>query len=137
MQNNIVIKEEIPEDEIIMQGDERILRQIVYNLLSNSIKYSLSDGEVKVKLSYRNSGGLDIAIIDEGIGMSRDDLNKAMIHFRCAAQVKENEITGTGLGLPITEAFVKLFQGHLDIQSKLGIGTIATIHFPALRVIKD
>lgn len=137
IQNDIVIKEEIPDDEIIMQGDERILRQLVFNLLSNAIKYSCSDGEVLVKLSYRNSGGLDIAIIDNGIGMSNDDLHIAMIPFRRAAQVKETEVSGTGLGLPLVDALIKLFQGHLNIHSELGRGTVATLHFPSSRILKD
>lgn len=137
LENNIIINEEIPDQEIIMLGDERILRQLVYNLLSNAIKYSYSDNEVLVKLSYRNSGGLDISIIDKGIGMSNDDITKVMIPFRRASHVKETDISGTGLGLPLVDAYIKLFQGELEIQSELGVGTTATLHFPKQRIINE
>ncbi|MCC3861017.1 PAS domain-containing sensor histidine kinase [Pseudemcibacter aquimaris] len=137
IQNDITIIEEFPEDDILIRGDEKILRQMVYNLLSNAVKYSYHDGEVTVRLRHRNSGGLDISIIDKGIGMSADDLHTAMIPFRRSSQVKDSEITGTGLGLPLVDAFIKLFQGHLEIQSERGIGTSATLHFPPERSIEE
>ena len=137
LEHDIVIEEEIPEEEILLRGDERILRQLVYNLLSNAIKYSYSDNKVLVKLSYRNSGGLDVSIIDKGIGMSNDEITKVMIPFRRASHVKETDITGIGLGLPLVDAYIKLFQGNLEIQSELGTGTRATLHFPKERILKD
>lgn len=132
-QNDIVIIEDFPDEDISIRGDEKILRQMLYNLLSNAIKYSYHDSEVTVKLYHRNSGGLDISIIDKGLGMSKDDLHTAMIPFRRTSQVKESDIAGTGLGLPLVDAFIKLFQGHLEIQSESGIGTTATLHFPPER----
>ncbi|MBT7582187.1 MAG: PAS domain-containing sensor histidine kinase, partial [Kordiimonadaceae bacterium] len=100
-EHNILIHEDFPDPDITLKGDERTLRQLIYNLLSNAVKYSTDDSEVTVKLRVRNSGGLDISIIDNGIGMSEDDLKTAMIPFRRAAQVKNSDITGTGLGLPL------------------------------------
>lgn len=137
IQNDISIHEDFPDEDIMIRGDEKILRQLVYNLLSNAIKYSYHDGEVTVKLSYRNSGGLDISIIDEGIGMSAEDIHTAMTPFRRTAQVKESEITGTGLGLPLVDAFIKLFDGHLELQSERGKGTTAMLHFPPERSLDN
>lgn len=134
-ERNIMISEDFPDQIITLKGDEKIMRQMAYNLLSNAIKYSNDDSEVTVKLSIRNSGGIDVAIIDDGIGMSDEDLTTAMIPFRRASQVKNTEISGTGLGLPIVDAFIKLFQGNLDIKSEQGIGTTATLHFPAERSV--
>ena len=134
-ERNVTIREAFPEQIITLKGDEKIMRQMTYNLLSNAIKYSNDDNEVTVKLSIRNSGGIDVAIIDNGIGMSDQDLTTAMIPFRRASQVKNSEISGTGLGLPLVDAFIKLFDGDLDIKSEQGIGTTATLHFPAERSV--
>ncbi len=134
-EKNIAIKEELPSKFITMKGDEKILRQMTFNLLSNAIKYSTPDTEVTVRLLIRNSGGINISIIDQGIGMTEDDLITAMIPFRRASQVKNSEISGTGLGLPLVDAFIKLFDGTLNIKSEQGTGTTATLHFPPERSV--
>ncbi|MCP5380984.1 MAG: PAS domain-containing protein [Kordiimonadaceae bacterium] len=134
-ERNIRIYEKLLPQIITMKGDERIMRQMISNLLSNAIKYSTEDNDVQIILSLRNSGGIDISIIDDGIGMTSDDLRTAMIPFRRASQVKNSEIAGTGLGLPLVDAFIKLFQGTLDIKSEIGVGTSATLHFPPERSV--
>lgn len=134
-ETNITITESFPEQDITLKGDERTLRQLIYNLLSNAVKYSVKDSDVTVNLRIRNSGGLDISIIDEGIGMSDEDLRTAMIPFRRAATAKNSDIAGTGLGLPLVDAYLKLFQGHLEIQSEEGLGTTAILHFPPERTL--
>ncbi|MBL4603491.1 MAG: PAS domain S-box protein [Emcibacteraceae bacterium] len=134
-QNNIIIEENFPEQEVTLKGDEKILRQMIYNLLSNAIKYSCKDSIVTVGLKVRNSGGLDISVIDKGMGMSEEDLLTAMIPFRRTSQFKNSDISGTGLGLPLVDAFIKLFNGMLNIKSTVGEGTRATLHFPPARSI--
>lgn len=134
-EKNITINELLPSKFITMKGDEKILRQMTYNLLSNAIKYSTPDTEVTVRLRIRNSGGIDISIIDQGIGMSEDDLRTAMVPFRRASQVKNSEISGTGLGLPLVDVYIKLFDGTLVIKSEQGVGTSATLHFPHERSV--
>lgn len=131
--NNITVKEDIPEQNISIKGDEKILRQMIYNLLSNALKYALTENDVTVQLTIGNAGGIDIAVIDSGIGMSKEDLETAMIPFRRASQVKSSDISGTGLGLPLVDAFIKLFEGTLAIKSEEGVGTVATLHFPKER----
>lgn len=133
--NNISIKEIIPEGNIIIRGDEKILRQMIYNLLSNALKYSLTENDVTVQLTVANDGGMDIAVIDSGIGMSEEDLSIAMIPFRRASQVKSTDISGTGLGLPLVGALIKLFNGSLEIKSDEGVGTVATLHLPKERSV--
>lgn len=132
-ENNITVSEEFPTQLMMLKGDEKTFRQLIYNLLSNAIKYSCPDGDVIVKGSIRNSGGIDVSIIDNGFGMSDEDLSTAMIPFRRAADVKNSDIAGTGLGLPLVDAFIKLFQGRLDMKSEKGVGTNATLHFPKER----
>ena len=134
-ERRIRIVENLPPQIITMKGDERILRQMISNLLSNAIKYSPENNIVQVNIGLRNSGGIDVSIIDDGIGMTDDDLRTAMIPFRRASQVKNSDISGTGLGLPLVDAFIKLFQGSLDIKSEIGTETAATLNFPPERSI--
>ena len=134
-ERNITFEEYLPSQNIILKGDERILRQLIYNLLSNAIKYSNPNGTVKIKMDLGTDGDLVIAIIDEGIGMSKADLETAMLPFRRVAQVKESNISGTGLGLPLADAFIKMFQGFLEIESDLGLGTTVILNFPKDRII--
>ena len=132
---NITITEDFTDHNITIKGDEKIMRQMIYNLLSNAIKYSNEDSETTVKLYVTGERGVDVSIIDDGIGMSEEDLTTAMIPFRRSSHVKTSDISGTGLGLPIVDAFVKLFQGSLEIKSDHGVGTKATLHFPAERSV--
>lgn len=137
LENTVTLEEDIPDQDFYLKGDEKILRQLLYNLISNSIKYSLPDNNVKIRLSLRDHGGIDISIIDNGVGMTQDELAIAMIPFRRIADTRNSEIVGTGLGLPLVDAFIKLFQGRLNIQSVKGEGTVATLHFPSDRTIID
>ena len=117
--------------------DEKILKQLLYNLVSNAIKYSPAGNIVTVKLAIRDNNAIEILIIDSGIGMTKEELDIAMIPFRRVAEIKNSDIPGTGLGLPLVDAYIRLYQGQLDIQSEKGVGTTASLLFPAKRTVKD
>ncbi len=135
--NNIKISEEIPIEDIFLRGDEKTFRQILINLLSNAIKYSLPNNDIRIKLVISVEGSIELSIIDHGIGMTEEDINVAMIPFRRVDLVKNKEISGTGLGLPLVNAFVKLFQGKFEINSAKGVGTAAIVHFPSERTFRN
>ena len=134
-ENNITVQEDIPDKLLEMQGDAKIFRQLIYNLLSNAIKYSCSDGDVTVRVKVRSDKGIDISIIDNGIGMSKEDISTAMIPFRRTVEATNSKVVGTGLGLPLVDAFINLFQGSFELKSEKGVGTNASIHFPKERSV--
>jgi signal transduction histidine kinase len=81
-----------------------------------------------------SEGRLEIAVADNGIGIARDDIPKALEPFRQIDNRLSRKYEGTGLGLPLTAAMVRLHQGELRIESEPGNGTTIVISFPPARV---
>ncbi|HWG06208.1 MAG TPA: ATP-binding protein [Beijerinckiaceae bacterium] len=114
-------------------ADERSLRQIVLNILSNAIKYNEPGGQVIVSTALTDSGQAVIRIRDTGIGMSETDVVTALEPFRQLATSRNT--TGTGLGLPLTKALVEANRAHFTIKSKKTEGTLVEVAFPPTRVL--
>jgi signal transduction histidine kinase len=115
-------------------ADERKLKQILVNLLSNAVKFTDPGGTVTIKSWARPESGFIIQVVDSGIGMALDDIPKALEPFTQVDSKLDRKYEGTGLGLPLTKTLIELHSGSFDLQSKLGIGTTATVRFPAERV---
>ena len=111
--------------------DQRAIRQIVLNLLSNAIKFTPEGGRIDVRCDAASGGSVDIAISDTGIGIAHEDLDMILSPFARGRDVQVEEKSGTGLGLPISNALASLHGGRLDIASTLGEGTMVTVHLPA------
>ena len=118
----------------LLRGDSRLLRQILLNLLSNSIKFTPSGGKVEVA-ALEADGGLSIRVRDTGIGMKAEDIPKAFEPFRQIDNRFIRKYQGTGLGLSLVKAMVEAHAGTIDVQSAPGSGTTVTIRFPGERVV--
>lgn len=117
-----------------LQGDKRVLVQILNNLLSNAIKFTSEGGRIVVRAWAEPQGRLLIAVADNGIGMTEEGVAKALRPFEQAHNARARENKGTGLGLHLCDNFMRLFGGKLEIESRAGEGTTATVAFPAERV---
>lgn len=115
-------------------GDERLLKQALLNLLSNAVKFTPRDGSVRVKAAL-SGGGLDIMVIDSGIGMTATEIEQVAKPFVQLENWLVRKYEGTGLGLSIVKAFCELHGGALRITSEVGRGTTTTIHLPPFRVL--
>ncbi|MCJ8307900.1 MAG: ATP-binding protein [Hyphomicrobiales bacterium] len=116
-------------------ADPRSLRQIILNLVSNSIKYTKPGGQVIVSTVYEESGEVVLRVRDTGIGMSELELTRALKPFQ---QINtESGTQGTGLGLPLTKAMVEANRARFEIESKPEEGTLVEIFFPNQRVLAD
>jgi PAS domain S-box-containing protein len=131
---SVKIVAHIPADTPKLRGDPRLVSQAVINLLSNSIKFTREHGAVIVSLGGEPDGGYRLRIQDTGIGISPPDLAKVREPFVQVASAFSREHEGTGLGLPLVDQIMKLHGGSLEINSEIGLGTSATIRFPAERV---
>ncbi|NOU99626.1 sensor histidine kinase [Paenibacillus planticolens] len=109
----------------IIQGDENRLKQVLINLIDNSLKFTGPNGSIKM-YAYSNQQQIIIAVEDTGSGIAEQDLANVFQKF-----YKGNiHGTGSGLGLSISEQIIKLHHGQLKITSKLGKGTRVEIYLP-------
>jgi PAS domain S-box-containing protein len=104
--------------------DEKLLRSILTNILSNSVQYSLPHSSIQFRL-LRQKQQVIFQIKDQGIGIPPEDLPYLFEPFHRARNV--SNIPGTGLGLNIVKRFVDLQQGKIEVESKLGAGTTFTV----------
>lgn len=107
--------------------DEKLMRQLILNLVSNALKYSAADKMVQIHLS-ATSEALVFQVRDAGIGIPAADVEHLFQPFHRAANV--GAIAGTGLGLTIVKEAVELHGGHITVESKSGVGTTFTVSIP-------
>jgi signal transduction histidine kinase len=116
-------------------ADERKLKQMLLNLLSNALKFGSERGKVAVSLRIGALGELVIAIEDNGPGIEHGELQRVLEAFVQADATLGRAQNGAGLGLPLTKALIELHGGTLSIDSEVGRGTVAALVFPPERVI--
>lgn len=124
----------ISREAPILFADSRKLKQIILNLLSNSIKFTNAGGKIMIATYFDKDKNFVVAISDTGIGIAPEDIPKAMTVFEQVHKDKNNE--GTGLGLPLCKMLIELHGGKLNLESKVNVGTKASIILPAARVQK-
>lgn len=107
--------------------DEKLLRQIITNLLTNAVKYSPEGSRVQFDLHCTESQAV-LRIVDQGIGIPEKDRLRLFEPFHRAENV--GTAPGTGLGLTITWKAVELHRGTIRVESELGVGTTFTVTLP-------
>ncbi|NKB22459.1 MAG: PAS domain S-box protein [Alphaproteobacteria bacterium] len=125
----------IGKDLPALRGDERRIRQVLFNLVSNASKFTPDGGKVSISASVNAQTGLRIRVNDTGIGMKQEDLETALTPFGQVMTANELDVTGTGLGLPLAKSLVEHHGGSLNLKSKLGEGTKVTLEFPPMRLV--
>jgi two-component system cell cycle sensor histidine kinase PleC len=119
-----------------LYADERGLRQIIVNLISNAIKFTQPGGTVDVFAHLAPNGDLVFGVADSGFGIAKDDQEHVFERFGKGRHDVKIEDKGPGLGLAIVKGFAEAHDGHVELQSELGTGTRVTVIFPAERVIQ-
>jgi len=117
-----------------LYADERMVRQVLINLLSNATKFISYGGKIFVRAEPDADGGLTVEVEDTGIGMAKDDIPKALTAFGQIENTFVRSHSGTGLGLPLVKSIVELHDARMSIESEPGQGTTITINFPPARV---
>ncbi len=118
-------------------ADERSLRQIVLNLLGNSVKFTGPGGQVIVSTAVTDSGDAVLRVRDTGVGMNEKDIQTAMEPFRQVATAGSWGSGGTGLGLPLTKALAEANRANFSIKSSPNAGTLVEIVFRQSRVLVE
>ena len=131
--SDVVLATEIAPDLPPLMCDERALKQVLLNFLSNAVKFTPAGGTVTTGVR-RQGGGVAIFVRDTGIGMSAADIEVALAAFGQVDSKIARQHHGTGLGLPISKSLIELHGGTLSVESAPGKGTTMIAAFPAWRV---
>lgn len=122
-----------PERPPVIVVDQTRLNQLVYNLLSNAIRFTPQGGHVTLTVDTAMSGSrmafIDFTIQDDGIGMSQEFQEKMFEPFTQESTAVTSELQGAGLGLYIAKNLINLMGGTIGVNSKLGEGTTVKVHF--------
>ena len=113
----------------VLKTEPLFLQTIITNLIENSILYNKPGGKVVVS-SNQLKDGCEIRVIDSGIGIDKEDIEKVFNRFYRVDRSRSRQTGGSGLGLPIVKALVNRLGGRISIKSELGSGTEVEIFFP-------
>ncbi|HEY9079466.1 ATP-binding protein [Magnetovibrio sp.] len=131
----VELRQNVPDTLAWLHADERRIKQILLNLLTNAIKFTPRGGTVTLNAKCNGTRTISLSVSDTGIGMDEHDVAKAMSQFGQVDNVFSRTEEGTGLGLPLTKGLVELHDGRMEIESEKGCGTRITVHFPKERTI--
>lgn len=126
-ENNISLTYQI-DDHIILTFDENLFSILLHNLIRNAYRYGKKNGTIHVSLSLGVQSVI-LAVKDNGIGISKEDLPKIWNRFYRADKARSFENNGIGLGLPIVKKIVTLHHGTIEVESSLNQGTTFVITF--------
>jgi signal transduction histidine kinase len=126
----------VPEPAPVIMADERALKQVLLNLLSNSVKFTRPGGTITIATELASNEDLEIIVEDTGIGMAPAEIPKALAPFGQLDSSLTRKYAGTGLGLPLVKSLAELHGGTLELTSTVGVGTRAIVRLPAHRVLQ-
>jgi len=118
----------------LLRGDERMVKQIILNLLTNAVKFTQPGGTVAVSARLEDDGRLALAVADTGIGIEPDDIPKVLEAYGQSDVARTRSSEGTGLGLPLVKSMAALHGGTIALESAPDEGTTVTVYFPADRL---
>lgn len=121
---------DLPEDDVVIRGDHQLLRQVLVNLISNSVKYTQEDGAISISVAAHDGTSIEIAVTDNGIGIAEEDIARVMEPFEQVENSMVRTQGGVGLGLALTKKMIEAHGGKLILTSTIGVGTTATICLP-------
>jgi len=128
----ISLRSELPGEGYLVWGDPNCLTVLLDNLIVNAIKYNKPEGTVAVSGEVID-GEVTICVADTGIGIPEEYRDRLFDEFFRIKDTACEEVTGTGLGLPICKRIVSEMSGRIDVNSQVGVGSVFSVHLPACR----
>src|SRR5262249_40480309 len=113
----------------MIRGDERKVKQVLLNLLSNALKFTPEGGGIDVRGTV-NDGMAEISVADTGVGIAPEDQEAIFEEFRQVG-TGDKKVEGTGLGLALSRKFIELHGGRIWVQSQPGKGSTFSFTLPA------
>ncbi len=124
------------DDPVEVEGDRTLLEMAVRNLLENALRYTEPGGNIELSVHRAGSEAV-LAVKDDGMGIPRDQQDRIFERFYRVDRARSRETGGTGLGLSIVRHIVELHQGHVAVESALGLGSTFTVHLPGVTLEKE
>jgi len=118
---------ELPDGDVLVDGNETQLRQVLINLLENALKFTAANGTISLRLE-RSGNGIVLTVSDSGIGIPPEDVPHLFERFHRGRNVAE--YPGNGLGLAIVKAIIHLHQGDVIVRSEEKQGTAISVILP-------
>ena len=135
-EGNITFKRHIPNQTIFVEIDEDKITQVLYNIISNAIKYSPEGGRITFRLKELDDF-IEVSIQDQGMGIPKDKLEKIFDRFYRVDKARARNLGGTGLGLAIAKEMVEAHEGKIWAASRDGKGTTIFFTLPYDRNQED
>jgi signal transduction histidine kinase/DNA-binding response OmpR family regulator/Txe/YoeB family toxin of Txe-Axe toxin-antitoxin module len=132
-QKNIRLVFYSEEKEVMMDYDEEKILQIIYNLLSNALKFTREDGKIVFhasKIEEKGQPVLKLKVKDDGQGISPADIPHIFDRFYQVNNANFRQAEGAGIGLALTKELVELMNGRIEVESELGVGTEFLLYLP-------
>lgn len=130
------VVEEFEPDLPVVWADQRAMRQISLNLMSNALKFTPRGGRITLAVGSTEDGGQYLSVRDTGPGIPEDEIPKVLQAFGQGTLAHQTAEGGAGLGLAIVQNLIELHGGTLELRSELRKGTAATVILPAYRVLR-
>jgi signal transduction histidine kinase len=131
----ITLGREIDARVGMIMGDERKVKQVLLNLLSNALKFTPEGGRIDVSAAF-SDGTVEVSVADTGVGIAPEDQEAVFEEFRQVGTA-DKRVEGTGLGLALSRKFIELHGGRIWVTSQLGAGSTFTFTIPVRREPRD
>ncbi|WP_340818179.1 PAS domain S-box protein [Methanolobus sp. WCC4] len=128
LKKNIAIKYNNPAT-LEINGDKARIKQVLYNLISNAIKFTLEGGSIEI-IAVIDNGHMAISVCDTGIGISPEDIGTLFHPFKQVDSFYNRQYHGTGLGLALVKKFIEMHNGTVSVESEPGVGSCFIVRIP-------
>ncbi len=133
-ENNIKIEFTPDRSGLEVYADERLIRQVALNLISNAVKFTPVGGRVTIDIRVSRETGATLVVKDTGIGIAAKDLDRVLRPFEQVESALSRRHGGTGLGLPYSKKVIEIHGGALKLASQVNSGTTVRVDLPASRI---
>jgi len=134
-QFGLAVETRLPPRLPMLRADELRLRQVLFNLIGNAVKFTPPGGQIEIRVDADPKEGMRITVSDTGTGIAPEDLTRVVEPFVQAGGAVNPGHSGTGLGLPAVKAIIELHGGTFALKSSVGSGTEAAVVFPPDRMV--
>lgn len=128
---------ELPPDLPLLHADDRKIKQVLLNLVSNAMKFTEAGGRIEIIGELGDQSGMTLVVRDTGIGIAADDVARVLKPFEQVESPLSRSNEGTGLGLPLVKAIIEAHGGSLELRSAVGAGTEVKLTFPPERLVVE